>query len=211
LTMPPKFMREVERYIEFWKSTNRLATAIQTAERNGYLSHIKQELLSHDLPPQLLYVALQESNFDPFASGPMTRKGIAKGMWQFIPDTAIKYGLRIGPLREYPHKDTRDDRHNWQKSTTAAARYLKDLYSTDAQASALLVMASYNWGEDRVIPLIRSMPLNPRDRNFWRLLEKYRDKLPGETYNYVFYIFSAAVIGENPSLFGFGFRPPLGT
>jgi membrane-bound lytic murein transglycosylase D len=57
--------------------------------------------------------------------------------------------------------------------------------------------------------LIRSLPENPRERNFWKLLEKYRDKIPGETYNYVFYIFSAAVIGENPRLFGFNFDNPL--
>ena len=30
----------------------------------------------------------------------MTYKGIAKGMWQFIPETAVKYGLRIGPLAD---------------------------------------------------------------------------------------------------------------
>jgi hypothetical protein len=53
------------------------------------------------------------------------------------------------------------------------------------------------------------MPANPKDRNFWNLLSKYRDKIPDETYNYVFYIFSAAVIGENPTLFGFNFDNPL--
>ena len=92
----------------------------------------------------------------------------------------------------------------------AAARYLKDIYSTDAQASGLLVMASYNWGEDKVVRLLRSMPANPRERNFWKVLADHRDKIPDETYNYVYYIFSAAVIGENPKLFGFGFDNPLG-
>ena len=89
------------------------------------------------------------------------------------------------------------------------SRYLKDIYSTDAQASGLLVIASYNWGEDKVIRIVRSMPANPKERNFWRLLTEYRDKLPKETYDYVFYIFSAAVIGENPRLFGFKFDNPL--
>jgi hypothetical protein len=70
-------------------------------------------------------------------------------------------------------------------------------------------MASYNWGERRVIKLIRQMPENPRERNFWQLLEKYRHEIPRETYDYVFYIFSAAVIGENPNLFGFEFENPL--
>ena len=70
-------------------------------------------------------------------------------------------------------------------------------------------MASYNWGEDQVLPLIRSMPANPNERNFWRLLSAYREKIPQETFDYVFYIASAAVIGENPRLFGFDFDNPL--
>jgi hypothetical protein len=57
--------------------------------------------------------------------------------------------------------------------------------------------------------LIQSLPDNPRDRNFWRLLSAYRDKIPQETYDYVFYIVAAAVIGENPQLFGFDFKNPL--
>jgi soluble lytic murein transglycosylase-like protein len=154
-------------------------------------------------------LALQESDFDPYISGPVTPKGIAKGMWQFIPETAVKYGLRIGPLVDLRRPDPGDDRHHFERATKAAARYLKDLYSTDAQASGFLVMACYNWGEARVLPLLRSMPANPKDRNFWRLLTLYRDKIPQETYNYVFYIASAAVICENPRLFGFNFDSPL--
>jgi peptidoglycan lytic transglycosylase D len=106
--------------------------------------------------------------------------------------------------------DPSDDRHNVAKSTTAAARYLEDLYTTDAQASGLLVMASYNMGETRVLKLIRSLPENPAQRNFWALLEKHRREIPAETYNYVFRVFSAAVICANPKLFGYDFDPPLG-
>lgn len=86
---------------------------------------------------------------------------------------------------------------------------MKDLYATDAQASGLLIMACYNWGEGRVLPLIRSLPQNPSDRNFWKVLTRYREKIPAETYDYVFSIFSAAVIGEDPKLFGFSFDNPL--
>jgi peptidoglycan lytic transglycosylase D len=71
-------------------------------------------------------------------------------------------------------------------------------------------MASYNWGEHRVIPLIQSLAAHPRERNYWKLLGAYRDKIPKETYDYVFYIVAAAVIGENPRLFGFDFDNPLG-
>jgi len=105
--------------------------------------------------------------------------------------------------------DPQDERHNFERSTMAAAKYIRDIYDTDAQASGLLVIASYNWGERRVIKLIRSMPEDPRERNFWRMLENYKEKIPKQTYDYAFYIVSAAVIGENPRLFGFDFESPL--
>jgi hypothetical protein len=168
-------------------------------------------MLAEGLPPQFFYLALQESNFDIYTVGPKTYKGYAKGMWQFVPETAIKYGLRVGPLVDLSRPDPGDERHNFEKATSAAARYLKFIYSTDAQASGLLVMSSYNWGEEKIVKLLRSMPANPKDRNFWRLLTSYRDKIPQETYDYVFYIVSAAVIGENPRLFGFKFDNPLAT
>ena len=59
--------------------------------------------------------------------------------------------------------------------------------------------------------LLSKMPQNPQQRNFWELLKLYKKDIPKQTYDYVFYIFSAAVIGENPDLFGFGFDNPLKT
>lgn len=209
LAAPPEFITEVKSYIGKWKSSSRYKTAVDRAIANGYHKRISKEFLDRGLPPQFFYLAMQESNFEPFISGPMTYKGHAKGMWQFIPETGEKYGLKIGPLFEFPRPDPADDRHNWEKATVAASRYIKDIYATDAQASGLLVMASYNWGEHRIIKLLQSMPANPRERNFWEVLNKHRDKWPNETYDYVYYIFSAAVIGENPRLFGFPFDNPL--
>jgi pSer/pThr/pTyr-binding forkhead associated (FHA) protein len=209
INVPPDFTREVLRYISKWKSSQRLARAIMRAKKNGYVDTIGHTLVSYDLPPEFFYLALQESNFNKNAVGPKTRWGIAKGMWQFIPDTARRYGLKTGPLVKLNKPDPKDDRHNPEKATLAAAKYLRDIYDTDAQASGLLVMASYNWGENRVIKLIRKIPKNPRERNFWNLLLNYKEKIPKQTYDYVFYIFSAAVIGENPRLFGFNFDNPL--
>ena len=151
MTMPPGFVPEVHKYIDKWKASDRLAHAVSTAVKNGYNVRISDEMLAQDLPPQFFYLALQESNFDPYIVGPETRKGIAKGMWQFIPETAVKYGLKVGPLADMRRPDPGDDRHKVDLATRAAARYLKDLYSTDAQASGLLVMASYNWGEVQVL------------------------------------------------------------
>jgi membrane-bound lytic murein transglycosylase D len=209
INMPAGFVTEVQNYIKKWQSSDRLEKAIRTAREKGYRDRISEALLSQGLPPQFFYLALQESNFDIYAVGPKTYKGHAKGMWQFIPETAIKYGLRVGPLVDLSRPDLKDERHNFEKATNAAVRYLKFIYSTDAQASGLLVMSSYNWGEEKVVKLIRSIPANPKERNFWRLLTSYRDKIPQETYDYVFYIVSAAVIGENPRFFGFKFDNPL--
>lgn len=210
LDMPAGFKEEVENYIKKWQGSGRYKAAVTRAKESNYTPRITNQLLQEGLPPQFFYLAMQESNFDPYISGPETYMGIAKGMWQFIPETGAKYGLRIGPLADMRRPDTSDDRHNWEKATVAASRYLKDLYSTDALASGLLVMASYNWGEGRVIKRIKSLPENVRERNFWRLLTEYRSDIPQETYDYVFYIVSAAVIGENPRLFGFDFDNPLG-
>jgi soluble lytic murein transglycosylase-like protein len=150
---------------------------------------------------------LQESDFRTDAVGPQTRFGIAKGMWQFIPATAKHYGLQVGPLLEQPEFDPDDQRFDSVAASDAAARYLADLYRDEAQASGLLVLASYNWGTTRVRDRIRAMKENPRDRNFWALLAQ--TDVPTETKDYVFRIFSAAVIGENPRLFGFDFEKPL--
>jgi len=209
VNMPDGFAEEVTTFIEKWQSSKRLSRVIRRAKRNGYIPKITAALSAEELPPQFLYLAVQESNLDHKAVGPPTRFGIAKGMWQFIPSTGQKYGLRIGPLKDQAEVDLLDDRHNFEKSTRAAASYLRDIYTTDAQASGLLVMASYNWGERRVIRLIQTMPDNPRERNFWQLITAYRKKIPDETYDYVFSIFTAAVIGENPRLFGFDFDNPL--
>ena len=206
---PNNFVKEVKRYIKKWKTTKRLEEAMQRALQNDYQKITSEVMLEYNLPPQFFYLALQESDFRSDRVGPKTRFGVAKGFWQFIPSTARHYGLRTGPLVQLRRYDPRDDRFNFEKSTIAAAKYIHDLYKTEAQASGLLVFASYNWGQTNIRKLINSMPNDPRQRNFWQLLKKYRSKIPQETYDYVFYIISAAVIGENPTLFGFDFSNPF--
>jgi membrane-bound lytic murein transglycosylase D len=209
INMPKGFSKEVMSYIKKWKTTTKLEEAIARAKRKGYIPKIVEIMKSNDLPPQFFYLGLQESLFDINACGPKTRFGIAKGIWQFIPPTAVRYGLNLGPLVDLKKPDPKDERQQFEPSTEAAAKYLRDIYDTEAQASGLLVMASYNWGEQRMIDLIRKMPENPRERNFWRILKNYKEQIPKQTYDYVFYIVSATVIGENPRLFGFNFNNPL--
>ena len=124
-----------------------------------------------------------------------------------MPATAWDYGLRTGPLIEVSRHDPLDDRFDAELATYAAARYLRDIYNEEAQASGLLVIASYNWGPTNIRKRILEMPDNPRDRNFWQLLKQH--EIPQETYDYVFNIVSAIVIGEDPGLFGFHFQNPL--
>jgi hypothetical protein len=209
-TVPRGFVDEVRKYIGEWKTVD-LQASLDRAKTAGLGPMVSRILLDHNLPREFFYLALQESKFDTKAVGGATRFGFAKGMWQMIPMTAEAYGLRVGSMQGERRFDPADERYDVEKSTAAAARYLADIYTTDAQASGLLVMAAYNLGEPRMLSLIRSMPESPAERNFWALLEKHRDQIPEETYSYVFRIISAAVIGANPRLFGFDFDPPLGS
>jgi soluble lytic murein transglycosylase-like protein len=207
VNMPKGFVAEVKSYIGKWRATGRLKNGIAQAKARGFLPVAVKAFESHRLPPQYFFLGLQESGFQEQAVGPATRFGFAKGIWQFIPSTAEHYGLRVGPMFERATYDPMDERFNFEKATVAAARYLRDLNNSEAQASGLLAMASYNWGEGNVRQIIARMPENPKDRNFWRLLAA--GNIPKETYDYVFYIFSASVINENPRLFGFDFESPV--
>jgi hypothetical protein len=144
-------------------------------------------------------------------------------MWQFIPSTARRFGLDPGPTPDSGLVDQLDERHDFRKSTQAAAKYLHELYATLAQASGLLAIASYNWGEHRIIgrlddldgedvgewALFEDLPEDPASRTYWRFLTEYKDRMPDETKDYVLKIFSAAVVGENPRLFGIDLDNPI--
>ncbi|MBC7842015.1 MAG: transglycosylase SLT domain-containing protein [Gemmatimonadaceae bacterium] len=208
-TVPRDFVDEVRKYIARWKAED-IRPYLARASQKDMGPVIAGIMRQHNLPREFFYLALQESGLNPRAIGPLTRFGVPKGMWQFIPPTAEMYGLKLGPLQGERTYDPADDRHNVAKASNAAAKYLEDLYTTDAQASGLLVMASYNMGETRLLKLIRAMPESPSDRNFWTLLSKHRKQIPNETYDYVFRVLSAAVIGSNPRLFGYDMDPVFG-
>jgi soluble lytic murein transglycosylase-like protein len=207
LNIPDDFIQEVNRYIRKWQQSGRLEQAMSRINSRGQGQRVARAMLERDLPPQFLYLAVQESNFRADAVGPMTRFGIPKGMWQFLPQTATEYGLTVGPKRERRIFDQKDDRFDFHKSTGAAADYLRFLYTTEAQGSGLLVMSAYNWGHGNLRRKLDRLPQNPAERNFWRLLQS--QQIPDETYDYVLSIVAAAVIGEDPKHFGFSFENPL--
>ena len=220
-------IREVQDGIRYWQNNGKsdYEYAIRVAQANGYVQDIVEVMQRYGLPPQFFYLALQESRFDVRAVGPPTNYGYAKGMWQFIPKTAQRYNLDIGQLWAIQQYAQDDERFDFEQSTDAAARYLLDIYGTLAQASGLLVMASYNWGEHRisgrlerlpdVVPqtafaeALSAVPTDPRSRSYWRFYGQYSHLMPAQTKDYVVKIFAAAVIGEDPRLFGFSFDNPL--
>jgi len=221
------FIEAVRNEIQgYWLSSRgraRFREAIARAEENGYTGRIVEALQRQGVPPEFFYLALQESDFKADAVGPETRWGRAKGMWQFIPTTAERYGLDPGPLQDTALRDPNDERQDFALASDAAARYLRDLHGVLTQASGLLVMAAYNWGEHRVGPRLESLPTprdvfqaefaevptNPESRNYWAFLREHGERMPDQTKDYVLKIFSAAVIGQDPERFGFDFGNPL--
>jgi soluble lytic murein transglycosylase-like protein len=197
-----RFMSDVRRRVAEWRRTPDYTNAVRAAAESRIPERIESVLVANNLPPDLVWVAFQESRFLPTAVGPPTRFGYAKGMWQLLPATARQYGLRVGPLVGEPRYDPRDQRHDLIRATNAAVRYVGDLYLLDAQGSGLLVMASYNAGQTLVLRLLRSLPATPQDRNFWQLLEHHRDEIPDETYGYVVGIVAAAAAAAEPKAFG---------
>lgn len=196
------FIADVRRRVGEWRRTSDFTTTVRTATARGYLALVEKVLAANNLPPDLVWLAFQETRFRPDAIGPETRFGYAKGMWQLLPATARQYGLRIGPLVGQPRYDPRDQRFDVGLATGAAVRYVADLYMADAQGSGLLVMASYNAGQTLVLRLLRSLPATPRDRNFWQVLAHHRDEIPDETYGYVVGIVAAAAVAATPEAFG---------
>jgi hypothetical protein len=199
LDVPPDFYKLTMAHVQRWSRTPRLRRAIARARERGLIDAITKALDEKGLPKELLFMALQESDFDSSSVGPPARVGISKGLWQLAPDTARRYGLALGPLSNAREFDSSDERHDEFRSTEAATAYLADLYSSKAAASTLLVIAAYNSGEGPVLRKLDSLPGDPRDRNFWNF---YRNHwLPEETRNYVMDVFSAALICEQPEMF----------
>ncbi len=191
-TVPRGFVDEVRKYIKHWNPAD-LEAGFARTRAHALGPSVSAILMQQHLPREFFYVALQESKLDPEAIGPSTRLRAPNGLWQLIPPTAEAYGLRLGPQQGEHTFDPSDERYDVPKATAAVARYLEDIYTTDARAFGLLVMASYNMGEIRLRRLIRSMRESPAERNFWALLARHRKEIPPETYDYVFRIVSAAV------------------
>lgn len=135
------------------------------ARYQTYRDTFTRILAEEQVPVELLAVAFVESGFNPQSLSP---KG-ARGIWQFMPETAKRYGLPVRPAD--------DHRTHPEHSTRAAARYLRDLYQQFGDWK--LALAAYNAGETRVQRIIDQTGI----RNFDEMAR--RGLLPLETRNYV--------------------------
>jgi len=139
-------------------------------------------LQEESIPDEIAALVLVESAGRPTALSP---KG-ARGIWQFMPGTARRYGLTVN--------GETDDRQDVQKSTRAAARYLKDLYAQFGEWP--LALAAYNAGEQ----LVRNAVLKSGARDFVSLSNS--GFLPAETKEYVPAVLAASTLLGGDSLTG---------
>jgi membrane-bound lytic murein transglycosylase D len=184
--LPVRWDSRVVDYLRFFKEDARgrsiMASWLRRLPRHE--RSVREVLRAASLPEDLLYVAMVESGFDPTA-----RSGVgALGMWQFVQGTGEEYGLR----RDH----WIDERMSPEAATGAAARYLGDLHQR--LGSWELALAAYNMGYGALLRAIRKYNTN----DFWTLAS-LEAGLPFETTLYVAKIMACAVVGRNPSRFGF--------
>jgi membrane-bound lytic murein transglycosylase D len=166
----------------------------ESYQRSGvYRPYILEALKKEGMPEALSWLPLIESGFKVRALS----RARALGLWQFIPSTGYKFGLKRNSYV--------DERLDFIKATDAAIAYLKQLHSIFGDWAT--VLAAYNCGEGRVLKVIRTQNINYLD-NFWDLYQQ----LPLETARYVPRFFATLHIIRNPEKYGFhdlATDPPL--
>ena len=182
--IPMVMNRYVEKEIKLFKGRER-KFFLESYKRSGqYRAKIVEALNAAGLPEDLSWLPLIESGFKVKALS----KARALGLWQFIPSTGYKFGLK--------RNQWIDERMDVDKATQAAIAYMKELHKIFGDWST--VLAAYNCGEFRVLRVIRSQNINYLD-NFWDLFEK----LPWETARYVPRFLAALHIIKDPEKYGF--------
>ncbi len=179
LIMNSHVEREIKRYTKREKNF-----FLQSYKRSGrYREEIVKLLKEAGLPEELSWLPLIESGFKVKALS----KARALGLWQFIPSTGYKFGLKRDLYV--------DERLDPLKATKAAISYLTALHNIFGDWET--VLAAYNCGEGRVLRVIRKQNINYLD-NFWDLY----NKLPRETSDYVPRFLATLHIINNPKKYG---------
>ena len=174
---------QVEHCIALFQTTIREKFVMWLSRSGKYIPSMRNLLKEQGLPEDLVYMALIESGFDPYAYS----RSKAVGPWQFIDRTGKRYGLKVNWWV--------DERRDPEKSTIAAAKYLKDLY--EMFACWYLAAAGYNAGEYKIIRAMKRY----RTEDFWTLT-KHR-YLKRETKNYVPLMIAATIVAKDPEKYGF--------
>ena len=183
---PPVFQ-----FINFFVAGRGHSTMEVGLQRSGRYRQMVEKIFKEErVPLDLMWLAQAESVWKPNALS----RAAAKGIWQFIPSTGTRYGLA--------QTTWIDERSHAEKSTRAAARYLRWLHDHFA-GDWLLAMAAYNSGENRVDSAIAKCGY----ADFWELYR--RGLLPQETRNYVPCILSIIIISKNQKRYGFTVTPDL--
>lgn len=177
--------RVVEGAVE-WLLTKRRETVIRWMDRSDtYFPMIEQIFKEEGVPDELKYLAVGESGLNPLARSSAN----AVGMWQFMAATGRAMGLRIDSYV--------DERMDPVKSTRAAARHLKELYTYYGQ-DWHLALAGYNCSPrciKRAISRGGGTLKNPP--SYWAI-SRY---LPKQTAGYVPQFIAFALIMSNPAKF----------
>jgi membrane-bound lytic murein transglycosylase D len=131
-----------------------------------YLYHIVTELEARGMPLEIALLPVVESAFEPYAYS----RARASGLWQFIPDTGSRFGLK----QDWWY----DGRRDVVESTRAALDYLQALHD-EFNGDWLLAIAAYNCGEFAIERAVEINQTAGRPIDFWSL------RLPKETQAYV--------------------------
>ena len=161
ITLP--FNETVRNYIILYSEKMPTKMKSMLALSQYYFPIFEEIFDRYGLPKELKYMAVIESAFNPVA---VSRAG-AKGMWQFMYNTAKMYGLTINSFV--------DERLDPVKSADAAARYMRDAYRIFGDWN--LAISSYNCGSGNVNKAMR----RSGSREFWPVY----NYLPRETRGYV--------------------------
>ncbi|MEW6734784.1 MAG: lytic transglycosylase domain-containing protein [Acidobacteriota bacterium] len=155
----------VASHLKHFRGRGRVRLSTGLARLAEYRTMMARIFREEGVPEWLLAIGLVESGYNTEAISPKQ----ALGIWQFIPGTGDRYGLKRTAFT--------DERKDPEKSTRAAARYLRDLYALFNDWP--LAIAAYNAGEERIAKVMRYTGI----RDFWTMAE--RQLLPAETINYV--------------------------
>ena len=174
----------IEKFIRYFQTGGRKRFELYLSRSGKYVGMMQKILVRYGLPEDLVYVALIESGFSPKAYSVAK----AAGPWQFISETGRRYGLRIDWWA--------DERRDAEKSTHAAASYLRDLYGMFE--SWPLATAAYNAGEGKIQRAVTRY----KSDDFSELIR--HGYLKQETKDYVPKMLAALTIAKDPEKYGFG-------